>query len=669
MTQEVVHVPSIVINSPSPPVTPSALPQRTWAQTAALPVNPSTRIPPNYRSALPVVRMPPSVAKSDHSSDCDEVVFKRSRQQTGGSTKKRQAPTSPVLAPSKSVVDVPASKVPSPAKAACVENDERSRDAINTGAPEPAAQPSAANLTAPRPVRTVIPEESERSKDATQATTPDVAAPAQKAKKPPVMMKKDPYEPAPKEVYDEIARLSKPILEKAHANRFQEVENPAFPEMLPKLREGAGTVKSSERYAEIESFRNLPNTVEKVDGVPHITIFRHSDMVPGRERFAAQWRAYKEDTRGYPTIKTDGTVYISSHAPPGMRYVAVPRAERRRVIHKKIGAMHAPENKWAEAMHVDWEYRPSMCSNYPAFRDNFRKWLDISIENVGEVDIYHQSFFDGSAHSDGVGWFFIGDFEHEDVILDPEDEAARLHNHETSLGYMINFDLYVKELEYEARAKKIREREAYTAALKKLPKSDYNLPRLNVYFRPVEEIDARNVAHLMNWYMENSSQSIDEELITPEIARERMTRTLQFGLPFIVAVERRSPGRGQSPSAPEKIVGYASATDINVRNCATRYTVKLNIFVHHGWIHKGIGKCLMDKLLEFLDMTHKPKHGYYYEEPNTVCGGGRKIRRLMFEVPYPSDDRASCERVIDWLKKYDFEEQGVLKGIAVKFDR
>lgn len=616
--------------------------------------------------------MPPSVAKSEYSSDCDEVVFKRNRQKTSGATKQRQVPPGHNLASQKSAMGLPASKESSSAKTARPEKDESSKDAIHTSTPRLPSQQNTVNLAAgkePSVARIIIPEKGKRNKDARQTTTPNVAALSQKPKKPPVKMKKDPYELAPKEVYDEIARLSKPIIEKAHANRFQEVENPANPEMLPKLREGAGTVKSSERYAEIESFRNLPNTVEKVDGVPHITIFQYTDMEPGRERFAAQWRAYKEDTRGYPTVKSDGTIYISSHASLGKYFAAVPKTERRRVACKKIGAMHAPENKWAEAMHVDWEYRPRMCSNYPAFRDNFRRWLDFSIENVGEVDIYHQSFFDGSAHSDGVGWFFIGDFEHEDVLLDPGDEAARLHNHETSLGYMINFDLYVKELEYEARAKKIRDREAYIAALKKLPRSDHNLPKLNVYFRPVEESDSPNLAHLMDWYMQNSSQSIDEESITPEIARERMTRTLQFGLPFIVAVERKSGRRGQRPLGPEKIVGYASATDINARNCATRYTVKLNIFVHNDWKHKGIGRCLMDKLLEFLDITHNPKHGYHYEEPNTVCGGGRKIRRLIFEVPYPADDRASCERIINWLKKHDFEEQGLLKGVAVKFDR
>lgn len=53
MTQGVVHLPPIVINAPSLPATSSALSQKTWAQTAALPVNASTRIPPKYRSDLP----------------------------------------------------------------------------------------------------------------------------------------------------------------------------------------------------------------------------------------------------------------------------------------------------------------------------------------------------------------------------------------------------------------------------------------------------------------------------------------------------------------------------------------------------------------------------------------------------------------------------------------
>ncbi|RMJ26397.1 hypothetical protein PHISP_02725 [Aspergillus sp. HF37] len=196
-------------------------------------------------------------------------------------------------------------------------------------------------------------------------------------------------------------------------------------------------------------------------------------------------------------------------------------------------------------------------------------------------------------------------------------------------------------------------------------------PRANIYLRPAELGDALELANLMNWYMESSPLSTDDTTVSQEEVHRRIQNCRSQFLPFIVAVERRT---SRTHSAPEKILGYALANDFNDRNSSGRYTANLQLFVRHGSKDKGIGRCLMDKLLEVCDAMFISKRGYYFDNGSEDhmgynSGGGRRMSRLIFAISYPDHDRASYEWMINWLKGYEFEEQGVLKGVAVKFQK
>lgn len=518
-------------------------------------------------------------------------------------------------------------------------------------------------------------EKGESSKDVEAGSTSNAMGPAPKQKKPPVALKTDPYEPAPPEVLEELKHLQGPIIYQAHQNRLKRAEYATIsPEVLAQAREGPGTDPSSEICQKIEKARLFSATLSSKQPVfTYNTGFPTSNQ-PSAQAYLAQWDAYKRTPRVYPRVEGDKILFTSMPA-PGQEYKEPPATTTQpREVPIQDPSKHAPEDKWADAFMADWEYRPSMCSDSEAFRDWFRSWLDTTIMNPRVADIFHPSFFDGTAHADGVGAIYIGNFVHEPTIIAQDDEMARLHKHETAEGYAHNIGIRIKKNEEEDVVRAKRAREAYLESLNNMAAiPNPHVPKANIYLRPVEDGDAPELTNLMNWYMEHSSLSTDIATVGQDRVRARIegARTQRF--PFIVAVERRTV-RERQRSDTETILGFALANEFTGKISSGCYTARLQVFVRDDSKRKGIGRCLMDKILEVCDVTFHPKGGYYFEKtPETGMGyhpgGDRKLARLIFTITYPDNDRDSYEWILDWLKKYGFEEQGLLKGVAMKFNR
>ena len=510
-------------------------------------------------------------------------------------------------------------------------------------------------------------------------------SPAPKPKKPPVAMKKDPYAGPPPEALAELKRLQEPILKEAQANRFQEADVfIASPESLTEARDGPGTDPRSEVFDAIQRIRDSPNRIAGMSSSS--TLVAGSDLPYGPERYEAQWAAYKASTRAYSAVEKGKVVLCSEPLSPEQEYFDLREASRLGFNEEQFfepeQAEGAAENKWSEDFDedfdedfgADWDYRPKLWSNCPAYDDRFLTWLETNITNSCLVDIYHESFFDGGANADGAGSMFIGDFEHQTTILDLQDEATRLHYHESAAGYIHNFTIQLRKKEDEETARKQRARAAYIEGLKVVPKPNPNVPKANIYLRPAEFGDCPELAIVMNWYMEHSTMSTDDVMIRPEDVRHRIEDCRNQFFPFIVAVERRTAQTYRDASHPEKILGFALANDFMGKQTIGRHTAALQLFVRNDTRGKGIGKCLMDKLLEVCDPTFISKQGYWFENSpedhmGYYPGGGRKLSRIIFNVIYQDNRRANFEPIIKWLKKFGFEEQGLLKGAAVKFDR
>ncbi|PLB48156.1 hypothetical protein P170DRAFT_497262 [Aspergillus steynii IBT 23096] len=495
---------------------------------------------------------------------------------------------------------------------------------------------------------------------------------------------------AKKEALEELERLRAEIVQKAHLNRFKNLEyDSANPEALVKCRKGPGTDPSSDFYRIMAHRRRegkVATVVEKTtpsssDSASSETAAAAAAAAAAEEEvtmdpaiaYVIQWEQYIQSPHIYPIVE-DGKMHLSQtptaeheHIERQMSQTGIDPANAQ--VDKD---MPRPDNKWADAFYADWEYRPRAYSGLEAFRDWFRRWLDSNIQICCYADIYHEAFFDGTAHPDGVRTMYIPNLDDKETGLDKSDEMSMLHAHETAEGYCHNWVLHTRKHEEEQRVQKDLRRQAYIEAMRAPPQSNPNSPKANVYLRPAQFEDSQGILQIMNWYAKNSTLSTDVRNLETGDVRQRIENCEENKLPFIVAVERNTgPIRDNSP---ENILGYALAKDSVGIETSGRFTAELHVFVKTGFKRQGIGRCLIDKLLEVCDPTYIPKGGYFFkatfdEQPRFGAGGPRRLARLFFAVGYQSERSHEARWLMEWLfDKYDFEEQAILKGARVKFD-
>ncbi|EAU39496.1 predicted protein [Aspergillus terreus NIH2624] len=470
---------------------------------------------------------------------------------------------------------------------------------------------------------------------------------------------------------DELKQLQQEIVANAHLNRFKEFDHTvASPEVLATCRTGAGTDPSSKIYQQITRCRLAAKSdLGKRNDDSSASASLPADATE-EQRLAAPWSTYEISARVYPVV-VDNKLSLSTE--PTAEYERF-KIQVDTIIQDVSPSTQAPlKSSWKDAFRVNWEDRPQICSPLGGFRDWFRRWLDTTVTVCCYVDTYHDKFFDGTAHPDGVRSLFIPSFEDHPTRLN-NDEKSQLHQCETAEGYCYNWTAYVREEKNRENERKEMERNAYLEAMKS-PISNPNSPKANVYLRPVEPTDVPQLLEIFNWYAHRSPLSPYLLSLDESEVRQRIDDCRSEKLPFIVAVERKL-GHARD-GTPEKILGYALATDfLGVGSAATtgRFTAELQLFVKQGHKRLRIGSCLMDKLLEVCDPTHIPKLGYFFdasleERSGYEPGGRRKLARLVFIVSYPAGESSGYKWLMEWLRtRYDFEEQGVIKGGGVKFD-
>lgn len=489
---------------------------------------------------------------------------------------------------------------------------------------------------------------------------------------------KDLQKSAPQETLEELKRLQQKIVAKAHQNRFKDLDTPSTnPETLIKVREGPGTDPKSKVYQEFSKWRAVPGKSHRNSSVQSPVGALGPKIETGLKRYQAQWTAYAETEAVYPVVD-DGRLVLLSEPTDSALILKASSQEVGLQMDLDAAdlstAVQPAEHNWGDAFYADWEYRPRACSNFEAFRDWFRRWLDTTLSICCYVDIYHPAFFDGTAHPDGEESLLIPDFDDHSTSLDWNDEESRLHCHETVEGYCYNWALHLKREEEEEQERRVRARNAYIESTNTTtPLVSPQTPKANLYLRPVEMSDIPELLDFFNWYIHKSTLTVDVAALNEDEVRERIETAKRERLPFIVAAERRSIHNRDNSS--QKILGYALATNTIGNRTAERFTADLEIFVRPEFKRRGIGKCLMDKLLEVCDPTYNPLGGYFFDagfEDRTgyYSGGRRRLVRLMFVISYPYEDRKQYKWIHEWLEKnYDFEQQGLLRGTRIKFNR
>ena len=360
---------------------------------------------------------------------------------------------------------------------------------------------------------------------------------------------------------------------------------------------------------------------------------------------------------------------------------------------------------------VDWNDRPRFNNNSLEYRNGFNHWLngDVSFDVIPAETVVNLDL-----HPDGLG--FVGFKEGVN-----ERNAARKYGFTPDVVDIVRHVAGLEEYEFikdwgkldlkygdNARfqsetanslvtnwvAQKTRRRQSQNTAqtptqagtvasapieeVHPKPEPKPAGPKVNIYLRPAVRTDTDQLTDLYNWYVLNSPRATDIERIHNYEMMGRIDECLSAKLPFIVAVSREHKSLRRLKGA-ERIVGFASAADFSASTLSERISAELEVYVHADWVHKGVGRTLIDKLLDSTDRGHLRTSAVTFTcDPDIKhlysAGGGRDLNVLIFIIRHFKNPKAGAGEDIGALKKwlvdeFDFEESGCIKGGATKFKR
>lgn len=101
--------------------------------------------------------------------------------------------------------------------------------------------------------------------------------------------------------------------------------------------------------------------------------------------------------------------------------------------------------------------------------------------------------------------------------------------------------------------------------------------------------DAAQIAEIYNYYIQNTHQTFETEVLSADEMRERIADVMEE-YPFLIAEE------------DGEIFGYTYAAQFRLRR-AYEFAAEVSIYVKAETKHKGIGTQLYDKLFEELRVT------------------------------------------------------------------
>lgn len=198
--------------------------------------------------------------------------------------------------------------------------------------------------------------------------------------------------------------------------------------------------------------------------------------------------------------------------------------------------------------------------------------------------------------------------------------------------------------------------------------------KANIYLRPAYPADITQMTDLYNHYVTNTIHCPEFNPRTTQNLADRLADILTNGLPWIVAVDR-SKGTGLHSSwvthIPEKIVGLAYADDFCHPGSMYRYTVELDIFVHPEYCHRGIGSCLIDKMLNLMDIEYEARAGYEWTVKADASGsvGNRVVKTVICQVPYDAGDDTDILWTTKFLRRFGFKKAGDIQCMGFKCDK
>ncbi|KAL3469670.1 hypothetical protein BJX99DRAFT_68194 [Aspergillus californicus] len=489
---------------------------------------------------------------------------------------------------------------------------------------------------------------------------------------------------------DELARLRKEILVNAHRGRAKDLPT-ASPELLARCRDGEGTKLDSAVYNDLAKGRVVSQNGIEDSSYIGFTLSTEAAEDKNHEVSRAELECLKQLCR--ETYMKSSTAYpilldeVAEGKYERLELSPTPTTKKHEDMMAKIRKsqpgkgqnstsfntepqmVKVLENSWSDPSFPDWQYSPRCIPDAKHYRLQLQSWLESTIERKCFVDIFHEAFFNGTAHADGETSMFMLNMRNHETHLDHSDKKTTEHWHETVAGYMHNTVSQKRKAEASEEHRKQTDLQRRIEAQSRRSLYSPSSPQASIYLRPVNiDKDLPELKEIYNWYSRYSFCSPDAEVFDIGEIHQRIEGSCNANLPFIVAIDRRSTSKKHA----EKILGYACAREFDGNHLASQFTAELELYVRDGYMNKGIGKCLLDKLLEVCDPTYQPHSSYLFEADEDrskyFSGGVRKLAKLVFTLGYVDHtEQSSYKRVKKWLEEYaEFEEQGVLRGLRVK---
>jgi L-amino acid N-acyltransferase YncA len=276
----------------------------------------------------------------------------------------------------------------------------------------------------------------------------------------------------------------------------------------------------------------------------------------------------------------------------------------------------------------------------------------------------------------------------------------------------INFNTIVRNETLEIKDSEVPQKKA----TKPQKESHPYAPKVAIYIRPAVKTDLSQMLEIYNWHVENGPRTAEFSAATDEDMRGRLDHVETAKLPLIVAVSKatRRNRYKQAEAAKtkvekkttssntdsdttaaiqrERILGWASAQDFTTQDFVERTSAELEIYVDPKSQHLGVGRCLLDKLLEACDRGYLKKGGCDFNcAPERrhlyISGGGRDLHKLYFAVRTwnrpkqqgkgkPAEEGLTLHQEDDyevwlkaWLERNDFEVEGRMKKVGAKNGR
>ncbi|CAL3965106.1 unnamed protein product [Diplocarpon coronariae] len=337
------------------------------------------------------------------------------------------------------------------------------------------------------------------------------------------------------------------------------------------------------------------------------------------------------------------------------------------------------DGRWA-AGPCDWESERGTFDN--SFVPDFIRDWQRELPRGTTIDISAPGFVDGTCPV-GINEM-IAPLEHKNCFPDTKGASCNLKREWQTAEVEAHNALVRHEQRQKMERKKIELANKHYTKIAAFPvEANPFSPQIDVYLRPVENKDARDISIIYNHYILNTNIPEDQEKVTMEDMLGLIKITESEHLPFIVAVKGRLPAPNDAQGRPgpskksimpavESIIGFSFSERYNygfsgLAKGRSRASASLQLYVHPGYTRKGVGRSLLDRLIHCITPAYAYKNACDWINPTNdkvnEAGGGGLFHQVFFHVPVEQRHDANIGPLSRFLMKFHIREhENRLKG-------